>query len=193
MALDKPKALKVTTPKFRLSFPNLDQPRGFEGQEPKYGITMLFPKDSDMSWIKTKMQECMIAKFGADKSKWPKGLRNPIRDGDEQTSPMKGYEGHFFLKASSKEKPGCVDSKCNDIIDVRSDLYAGCYARATVALSYYDKAGNKGIGVWLNNVQKLGEGEPFGGKRDAKKDFEPVESEPGEAPASTGGGDDLFG
>lgn len=191
MADDKPKAIKVTTPKFRLSFPNLDQPRGFEGQEPKYSITMLFPKDTDMSWLKNKVVECVTARFGPDKTKWPKGLKNPIRDGDEQESPLKGYEGHYFVAARSKDKPGVVDAKCNDIIDVRTEVYAGCYARATIALYYYDKAGNKGVGIALNNVQKLGDGEPFSGKRDAKSDFDAVEGSA--EPANAASGDDLFG
>jgi len=188
MAADKPKAIKVTTPKFRLSFPNLDQPRGFEGQEPKYSITMLFPKDQDMSWLKTKIVECLTAKFG-DKIKWPKGMKNPIRDGNEQESPLKGYEGCYFVTARSKDKPGCVDSKCQDIIDVRNEVYAGCYARATIALYTYDKAGNKGVGIALNNIQKLADGEPFSGKRDAKSDFDSVDGEPVKPGATE---DDIF-
>ena len=37
---------KVMTPKFRVSFPNVFRPGKAmqEGAEPKYGITMLFPK-----------------------------------------------------------------------------------------------------------------------------------------------------
>lgn len=188
----KPKALKITTPKFRVSFPNLDQPRGFEGQEPKYSITMLFPKNTDMGWIREKLTETMVAKFGPNKANWPKGLRNPIRDGDEMESPLKGYDGHYFIKASTKDKPGCVNAQCDDIIDVRGELYAGCYARATVALSYYDKAGNKGIGVWLNNIQKLGDGESFGGKRDAKSDFDAVEGAKVASNAAAAEEDELF-
>lgn len=187
----KPKAVKVTTPKFRVSFPSLDQPRGFEGQEPKFQVTMLFAKDSDMSWLKTKIVEVMTQRFGADKAKWPKGCRNPIRDGDEMETPLKGYEGHYYIKATSKDKPGVVDAKLNEIIDIRNEVYAGCYARATVAVNYYDKAGNKGVAVYLNNLQKLGDGESFGGKRDAKKDFDVAEDEGGAA--GDAGGDDLLG
>jgi hypothetical protein len=186
---DKPKAIKVTTPKFRLSFPSLDAPRGFEGQEPKYSATMLFAKDTDMSWLKSAMTACMIEKFGADKTKWPKQMKNPIRDGDDKETPTKGYEGHFYVTARSKDKPGCVSADVQDIIDVKNELYAGCYARATIALYFYDKAGNRGIGIALNNVQKLGEGEKFSGKADAKSDFEPVAVDPA---AGTDADDEMF-
>lgn len=187
MAADKPKAIKVTTPKFRVSFPHLHEPAGMEGQEKKYSIVMLFAKDSDMSWAKNAINQCMTERFGADKAKWPKGIKNPIRDGDAKESPMAGYQGAYFLTARSKDKPGVVDAKCQDIIDVRNEVYAGCYARCTCAFYYYDKAGNKGIGIALNNVQKLADGEKFSGKADAKSEFSPVEGE-----ASAGGGDDLF-
>lgn len=189
MADQKFKSIRVTTPKFRVSFPHLHEPAGMEGQEKKYSIVMLFPKDSDMGWAKKALADCMSERFGTDKTKWPKGLKNPIRDGDDKETPLAGYEGHFYLTARTKDKPGCVDQKCNDILDPREELYAGSYARATVAFYYYDKAGNRGIGIALNNVQKLGDGEKFSGKAAAKDDFDSVEG--GDSP-STGSTDELF-
>lgn len=191
MADQKFKGVKLTTPRFRVSFPHLHEPAGMEGQEKKYSIVMLFPKSSDMSWAKNAIRAVMTERFGADSGKWPKGLKNPIRDGDDKESPLAGYADHFYVTARSKDKPGCVDAKCNDILDVREELYAGSYARATVALYFYDKAGNKGVGVALNNIQKLADGEKFSGKSDAKSDFDAAD----EGPASNGAGasdDDLF-
>lgn len=185
---EKSTSVKRTTPEFRVSFPHLDQPAGMEGQAKKYSITMLFPKDADMSWVKTAVKEVLTSKFGPDESKWPKGLKKCVRDGDDKESPVAGYEGMYYMTARTSDKPGVVDNKCQDIIDVRTDLYAGCYARATVAFYYYDKAGNKGVGVALNNVQKLREGERFSGKSDAKKDFDPVADAAGSA---SSGDDDL--
>lgn len=179
--------VKRTTPKFRLSFPHLDQPDGMEGQEKKYSVVMLFPKDSDMKWAKEAIAEVLNAKFGS-KEKWPKGWKNPIRDGDNKESPIAGYEGSYYMTARSKDKPGVVDAKCQDVIDVRTEVYAGCYCRATIAFYYYDKSGNKGVGIALNNVQKLADGEAFSGKASAKKDF--ADSVSDEAAASSD--DDLI-
>lgn len=190
MADQKYKGVKLTTPRFRASFPHLHEPAGMEGQEKKYSIVMLFPKNSDMTWAKNAITATMTERFGTDKTKWPKGLKNPIRDGDDKETPLAGYEGSFYLTARTKDKPGAVDAKCNDILDVRTELYAGCYARATVAFYYYDKAGNRGIGIALNNIQKLADGEKFSGKSNAKDDFD--------APADEGGAtngsdaDELF-
>lgn len=189
MAENKSKAVRVTTPKFRVSFPHLHEPAGMEGQEKKYSIVMLFAKDSDMTWAKQAIAQVMTERFGADKAKWPKGVKNPIRDGDSKESPMAGYEGAYFLTARSKDKPGVVDAKCQDVLDVRNEVYAGCYARCTCAFYYYDKAGNKGVGIALNNVQKLGDGERFSGKAEAKNDFSPADE--GGA-GDGGGGDDLL-
>ena len=36
---------KVITGKVRLSYANLLEPKGFEGQEPKYSVVLLIPKD----------------------------------------------------------------------------------------------------------------------------------------------------
>jgi hypothetical protein len=189
MANDKFQSVKVTTPKFRVSFPHLHEPAGMEGQEKKYSVVMLFAKDSDMSWAKNAIAKVLTERFGADKAKWPKGMKNPIRDGDEKETPLAGYEGHYYLTARSKDKPGVVDAKCNDILDVRDEMYAGCFARATVAFYYYDKAGNRGIGIALNNLQKMGDGEKFSGKAAAKDEFDKVEGSEG---AGNGSNDELF-
>jgi hypothetical protein len=61
----------------------------------------------------------------------------------------------------------------NDIIN-EADFYPGCYARATVRPFWYDTAGNKGVAFGLQNIQKLADGEPLGGRVVASKEFEPV-------------------
>lgn len=193
MADQKYKGVRLTTPKFRTSFPHLHEPAGMEGQPKKYSVVMLFPKDSDMSWAKKAIATVMTERFGADKTKWPKGLKNPIRDGDDKESPLAGYEGSYYVTARSNDKPGCVDHQLNDIIDVREELYAGSYARATISFYYYDKAGNRGVGVGLSNLQKLGDGEKFSGRTSAKDDFDAAEGGEAGGEAKNGSGvDELF-
>lgn len=194
MANPKSKAVKVATPLFRLSYPSLHEPKGFEGQEPKYGATMLFPAASDMAWAKDAIRKVMTERFGADKAMWPKGVRTPLRNGDEKENQPAGYAGTIYIAARSQDRPGVVDHNCNEIVNVREDVYAGCYCKATIAFFYYDRAGNKGVGVALNNVQKVKDGEKFGGRSDAKRDFSPVDDEGGAVGAASGHeDDDLFG
>ena len=51
-------------------------------------------------------------------------------------------------------------------------MYSGCYGRASINFYPYSVNGNKGVGVGLNNVQKLTDGERLGGSRaTAESDF----------------------
>ena len=174
----------VMTPKFRVSFPNVFRPQINKmnpGAEPKYTLTMLFEKDADLSALKKAAGDAVIEKWGADKTKWPKNLRNPFRDqGDKE---FEGYEpGAIFITATSKQRPGLVDQKLQDIIEEK-DFYPGCYARATVRAFTYDNNGNRGVSFGLQNIQKLADGEPLGGRTRPSDDFEPV----GDAAGASGG------
>lgn len=158
--------MKTMTPSFRVSFPSVfEATSGFEGQEAKFSITMLFPKETDLSGMKKLVDEAIAEKWG---NKVPKDLRSPFRDGDEKE--LDGYAGHTYVKATSKTRPGIVDKDLVPIIS-SSDFYAGCYARATVTVFAYDRTGNKGVSFGLQNIQKLDDGEAFSGKKSAEEDF----------------------
>jgi hypothetical protein len=173
----------VMTPKFRVSYPYIFKPQKpmQAGGEEKYGLTMLFPKGADLSALKAEAQRACIEKWGADKTKWPANMRNPFRDQKEKLDKagkiQAGHvEGAIFITATSKQAPGIVDA-ANQTILMEKDFYAGCYARATVRAFAYDKAGNRGISFGLQNVQKLSEGDPLGGRAKAEDEFEPVADE----------------
>lgn len=167
---------KCLTPEFRVSFPSVFTPQrppdGSTG-EPKYRVTMLFGKKQDITSLKQIANAAAVKKWGADKAKWPKGLRSPFRDGSE-----KDYEGYgadtVFCSASSKMKPGVVDQKVQPIIEP-NEFYGGCYARATITAFAYDKAGNRGVSFGLRNVQKTRDGEPFSGASKPENDFDAID------------------
>ncbi len=60
------KKQRLVTPEFRLSFPHLVEPSGMGTAEPKFSITMLFPKTKDMSTIKLAIKHTKINFFGPD-------------------------------------------------------------------------------------------------------------------------------
>jgi hypothetical protein len=135
---------------------------------------MLFPKDTDMSALRKAIEIAAVEKWGNDKAKWPKPLRNPLRDGDEK-SDLNGYAGHYFVAASSqKMRPGLVDRHRQPITE-ESQFYAGCWAMATVVAFAYDKAGNRGVSFSLQNVMKVRDDEAFSGRRRAEDDFGDIE------------------
>ena len=63
-----------------------------------------------------------------------------------------------------------VDADCQPIIDT-SELYSGIYGRASINFYAFNTNGNKGIACGLNNLKKLRDGEPLGGKSRAEDDF----------------------
>lgn len=160
---------KCITPEFRVSFPNVFEPKAFEGNDPKYGIVMLFDKSQDLSKLKELMKKAVEEKW-PDVAKRPKGLRNPIRDGDVDKAGVDGYQNKVFITASSKMKPALVDQNMQPIISAE-DFYAGCYARASLTCYAYDKMGNKGVAFGLQNIQKMRDGEPFSGRSKPEDDF----------------------
>lgn len=168
---------KCVTPEFRVSFPALFKPKVFKGQEAseaKFGITMLFNKKQDLTALKKAALAAGTEKWGADRSKWPKFRYPTFRDGDDEKGDTEGYENTIFVSAKSKNQPGIVGPNLQPILNER-DIYAGCFARAEVIAYAYDQAGNKGIGFSLQNVQKLREGDPLSGRKDASDVFDAVE------------------
>lgn len=174
---EKSDFIKVMTPKFRVSFPNVFRAKAIkEGDEPKFSIAMLFDKDADLTEMKKAAMEALVNKWGTDKKKYPKGLRSPFRPGEEKAQ-FEGYEeGITFVTSNSKHKPGLVNAKREDIIS-EEDFYAGCYARATLLAFAYDTVGNRGVTFLLSNIQKLSEGESLSGKTKASDDFDAFEDD----------------
>lgn len=168
---------KVVTGKVRFSYANIWQPRAIaEGQDPKYSLCVLIPK-SDVDTLR-KIKAATEAAKQAGMSLWggkiPGNLKTPLRDGDVDRPDQPEYQGHYFLNASSKQKPGIVDKNVQPIID-QSEVYSGCYGRVSINFFPFNQAGNKGVGCGLQNIQKLAEGEPLGGRSRAEDDFEAVD------------------
>lgn len=164
---------KCVTPEGRVSFPAVTKPKAFQDQEPKYSLTLLFPKKTDLSKLKLAAENACTEKWGDDRKKWPKNLRTPFRDGDDREDTP-GYEGHIFITASSKTQPGLVNQSLQPILN-ETEFYAGCYARAELLAFAYDTAGNRGVSFLLQNIQKLRDGQPFSGRKAAADVFEAVE------------------
>lgn len=175
--------MKVNTPKFRVSFPAVFEQTEYQGKK-FYSVMALFPKDADLSQLKEQAEKAVIEKWGADKNKWPKNLRSPFRDqsekayaGDDGTQKLpKGHEeGAIFMNFKSNQRPSVVDQNVQEILD-QNEFYAGCWAIASVQAYAYDHMGNRGVSFGLGNIQKVGDGEPLGGRTRPEDDFKPIET-----------------
>lgn len=167
---------QVKTPTFRLSFPALFAPRLNKmnpSATPKYGMTMLIPKTENIQPLKDAMKQAVVDKWGADQTKWPKNLHNPIQDGDEKAD-WDGYEGHWFIRCTTQIQPPVYGPDCTPVKDQKS-VYAGCYCRAMVHTFAWENTGKRGVSFGVDAVQKVRDGEPFTGGFDAVKNFGVVE------------------
>lgn len=171
---------KVITGKVRLSFTkNVFTP----DEKGSYSIMILVDKKDKETLAKING---VVDKFKTDAkavtiwgSKFLASFKTPLRDGDTErdTGKYPEYKGHYFINANTYNRPGVVDAQKNDIID-KSELYSGCYGRVSIMPAAYNVDGNKGIKFYLNNVQKLADGEPLGSSvSNAADDFTAVEDD----------------
>lgn len=156
------KPIKFVTPELRLSYCHLFEPRAMDGQpdKPKYSVTVLIPK-SDKALV--KQIEAAIQKAvdeNQDKLKKKKGLKLPLRDGDEKDNNPE-YADHYYMSISSKDRPIVLDENKEDMID-KKQCYSGMRGRVSFNFFAFDTAGNKGIACGLNSVMKTNDDEPFG-------------------------------
>lgn len=175
---------KALTPEFRVSWPHVFKAKknDLNGKD-EFDVTAIFPLNADLSKLKAIALEAMKDKFGVDQTKWPKNPRSPFRkckekwkEEDGKTIIPPGYEEGeaTWINFKSTSRPGVVDENVQDIIEERN-FYSGCYAIADVNAAAYDQKGNRGVSIYLNNVQKRRDGDPLGGKSSPTAAFKPVE------------------
>ena len=173
---------KIVTGKVRLSYAHLFEPYSNQpDQDPKYSVTLLIPKSDKETLAKIEAARKAAIELGKAKQfqgKVPPNLVNTLHDGDEEkdTDEHPEYAGMMYIAVSSKQKPGVVDRSNQQVFDA-SEVYSGCYARVSINAYPYSYAGKKGISFGLNNVQKLADGERFGGSSNPEDDFEALDDE----------------
>ena len=179
---NKNQATKVVTGEVRFSYLHVFAPHAVEpGQPEKYSSALLIPKSDKktLTAIKNAVEAAKVAGTATLGGKVPANLKTPLRDGDVDRPDQEEYAGHYFLNANSTNKPGVVDQYVQPILD-STELYSGCYGRASINFYAYNKNGNKGIACGLNNVQKIRDGDTLGGRSRAEDDFDAVETDEGE-------------
>ncbi len=176
---------KVITGECRLSYANLWEPKSINGGTPKYSVSLIIPKSDKrtLDKIKAAIQAAYTEGEGKLKGNGKSVpalavLKTPLRDGDVERPDDEAYANSYFINANSGTAPGIVDNQQEpQPIAVRSEIYSGVYARASVNFYAFNSNGNKGIACGLNNIQKLRDGEPLGGKSRAEDDFATADDE----------------
>ena len=167
----------ITGPETRWSYANVWDAKSINGGAPKFSVSLIIPK-SDTKTVE-KIKAAIQAAYEEGQSKL-KGngksvpalsvIKTPLRDVDTERPDDTSYAGCYFINANSSAAPGIVDADRQPILD-RSEVYSGVYGRASISLYAFNSNGNRGIACGLNNLQKIKDGEPLGGKSRAEDDF----------------------
>lgn len=167
----------ITGPDTRWSYANIWEPKSINGGTPKFSVSLIIPK-SDTKTV-AKIKAAIEAAYHDGESKL-KGngksvpplaaIKTPLRDGDIERPDDLAYANAYFINANSATAPGIVDADRNPIL-TRSEVYSGVYGRASISFYSFNSNGNKGVACGLNNLQKVRDGEPLGGKVSAESDF----------------------
>jgi hypothetical protein len=167
----------ITGPNTRWSYANVWEAKSINGGTPKFSVSLIIPK-SDTKTV-AKIKAAIEAAYHEGESKL-KGngktvpplaaLKTPLRDGDTERPDDEAYANAYFINANATTAPGIVDVDRNPIL-TRSEVYSGVYGRASINFYAFNSNGNKGIACGLNNLQKVRDGEPLGGKASAESDF----------------------
>lgn len=165
----------LTTGIGTLSFPHVFASNASKNDkgETIYDIQFIIPKAQreDVRAILIGIKTVGEAKWGAN---WKK-VRTPLRDGDAEKDELtedgstKGSKyperlGCYFMNARSTKPVGVYDRQRTPVTNP-DDLYGGCKGKIAVTFYPYSNSGNHGIGVGLNGVQKIADGESFGTTR----------------------------
>ncbi len=168
----------ITGPSTRWSYANVWEAKSINGGTPKFSVSLIIPK-SDTKTV-AKIKAAIEAAYHDGESKL-KGngktvpamslLKLPLRDGDTERPDDEAYANAYFINANTATAPGIVDADRNPILS-HSEVYSGVYGRASITFYAFNSNGNRGIACGLNNLQKIRDGEPLGGKASAESDFE---------------------
>jgi len=175
-------ATKVITGKVRLSYVHVFEPQQDDQGNDKYSTAILIPKSDKETLRKIKAAIDAAVELGKN-SKWggkvPANLKKPLRDGDEERPDDEAYAGHYFLNATSRNKPGIAKpigkgpdgkTRFQEITD-STEVYSGCYAKVSLNFYPFDAKGNRGVAAGLNNIVKVQDGDFLGGRASIQDEF----------------------
>lgn len=148
-----------------------------DGTPGKYSVCVIIPK-SNTEAVEMFEGAYEAARAAGKTTKWggkiPAKVQLPLHDGDEERPDDPAFEDCYYFNCSSNNAPGIrVKDESGEVVEALDDgdFYSGCYGCVTVNLFPYSASGNNGVGVGLNNVIKLRDGEKLSGGRSADADF----------------------
>lgn len=171
--------MKFTTGMARLSYAHIFKAVvPMSGGDPKFSAAILIPKKDTKTIERLKAAIKSVKDDPGSVRKWQDrngrvgNVDIPIHDGDQEKPDDPNYKGMLYFNAkASEDRPPKIYMKdlaeCTD----PSEVYSGCWVQASVSFYPYNANGHKGIGVGLNGIRKLKDGEHLSGGSVSASDF----------------------
>lgn len=164
---------KITTGLVRLSYARVWAPEADQKGDKFYSTCVMIPKrdKAGLKKIEAAIEAAIADKWG---SKRPKGLKLPLRDGDEEKDGEE-FKGMMFFNCKSKRKPLVLDAKRDEVLD-EGEVYSGVWGKINVGF-YAFEGDSKGIAAGFNAFQKLKDDTELSGGGATADDFEDEEED----------------
>lgn len=167
----------MVTPKVRFSFVHAFEAAPTPSGDMKFSVCCMLPM-TDKAGYEALMKGINAAILkGIEKNTFSKAqannLRLPLRNGTKEfEAEDRGpeFKDMWFFNASSKNQPGVVGADLQPIMDA-NEFYSGCWGHADINFFPYNTAGNRGIGVGLNNLMKKEDDDRLDGRMKAEDAF----------------------
>ena len=167
----------MLSPRGEAFFPNLFKPSERSG---KYDVMVRFkpseftPADQE-AWDKLLEAANAIVTENFPGKKLSQ-VPNPFRKGDEDDKYLNDEES-IYIRFGTTSRPSVVGP--NPKVNLEpGEAYGGMICRVSFNPKFYDVSGNRGITFYLNNCQKVADGERKGGERaEASDEFDNVEED----------------
>lgn len=163
----------------RFCYVNLDEPVAYEDDPQKYRVTILINKKdtATLDAFKKAYEYALqtgIEKAWGGKKPTTRDFKNPLHDGDEEKPDQEEFRNcyYIYLKADPDKRPFIIDRFGNNIVDIKNEIYSGCFGRAYYSLYPFNHPkGGKGIGIGMNGIIKLRDGVKLSGALSAAEAF----------------------
>lgn len=174
-------------PDVRFMWPYVFEKRPNDDGEDKYEVVIQIPyaNKKAIALFEDAVDEAIARGYSgelSEKSTFKKGtkesaLKIPLKDGADKADDdyAELFEGYMFATARTDRRPKVLDVNGQEIIDPE-EFYSGAVGAVSITVYSYNNK-SQGVGIQLNHIMKLDDGERIGGggvsAEDAFADYMP--------------------
>lgn len=168
------KPINITLgPDVRFLWPYVFEKRTNEEGEDKYEVLLQIPyaNKKAIATFNDAVDEAIERGYSgelSDKSTFKKGtkesaLKLPLKDGEDKADEdyAELFDGYMYATAKTTRRPTILDENGQQILDPE-EFYSGAIGAVSVTVFPYNNR-SQGVGVQLNHIMKLDDGERIGG------------------------------